>query len=167
MCFQDVRRTLLNWNMDLDNIIFKPLPKHKINDNQQVGRHNFEFVIKFIIQSILRNNKFKKNDLLILAKFAVAIYFDHHCGHMFNVIKKLFSTCIEKALPKKETDITIYAQELYSKYEVHLLKMTSDLFLPLESQIMKKIYAYLTFKIYKSLTGKVDSIIEFPSNNEW
>lgn len=124
--------------------------------------------MNFIIQSILRNNKFSNDDLLTLAEFAVAIYFDHDYRLMYNLIKQLFSTCIETALHEKnETDILTYAQELYSKHEAHLVKMTRDLFFPQEGQIMRKIYTYLTFKLYKSLIGKVDCIVECPSKNEW
>lgn len=169
MCFQDVHSILQKWNIDLDRAIFKPFHEHEIIiSEQQFGRHNFEVVMNFIIQSILRNNKFSSDDLLTLAKFAVAIYFDNDYRLMYSLIKQLFSTCIETALHENsETDIIKYAQELYSKHETHLVEMTRDLFFPHEGQIMKKIYTYLTFKLYKSLTGKFDCIIECPSKNEW
>lgn len=169
MCLQDVRSILHKWDIDLDSIICETFPKHEaIILNQRFGRHNFEFVMNFIIQSILRNNKFSNKDLLTLAAFATAIYLDHDCRQVINVTKQLFVTCIEKALHENdETDIIKYAQEFYSKYEARLVKLIRDLFFPVESQVMKKIYTYLTFKIYKSLTGKVDSIIDCPSKNEW
>lgn len=169
MCFQDVRGILRKWDIDLDNIICNPLLNHEIIIlGQKFRRHNFEFVMDFTIQSILRDNKFSKNDLLTLANFAIAIYFDHDCKQMSHIIKELFSTCIETALLEdNETDIIIFAQELYSKHETHLVKITRDLFFPVEGQIMRKIYSYLTFKLYKSLTGRVDCNIQCPSVNEW
>jgi len=88
---------------------------------------------------------------------------------MINVIKRLFSACIETALQENDdTSIIAFAQGLYSQYNYKLLKMVVDLFLPLEGNTMKKIYTYLTFKLFKSLLEKTNNIRSFPSNiNEW
>lgn len=124
--------------------------------------------MSFITESILKNNKFSNDDLLTLAQFAIALYIKFDCRHMNNVLQQLFSTCIEKALHEhNESDITKYAQELYSKYEAHLVNLIRDLFFSPETQIMRKIYTYLTFKLYRSFCGKVDDVIKYPSKNEW
>jgi hypothetical protein len=138
---------------------------------QKIGRHNFELVINFISYNILKNNKkFNVAELLTIAKYIVTISFDHLCGQMINVIKRLFSVCIETALEEdNDTAIMTFAQELYSKYNKDdLLNMVVDLFLPLTGQIMKKMYTYLTYKLYKSLLGKTDDTIAFPSSiKDW
>jgi len=88
---------------------------------------------------------------------------------MINVIKQLFSACIETALQENDdASIITFAQEMYSQYNTRLLKMVVDLFLPLEGSIMKKVYTYLTFKLYKSLLEKTNNINAFPTNiKEW
>jgi len=126
--------------------------------------------MNFISYIILKNNKkFSEDELLTLAQYVAKIFFDHHCGQMINVIKKLFRACIETALQEDDdTSIIAFAQRLYSQYNYTLLKMVVDLFLPLEGKIMKKIYTYLTFKLYKSLLERTNNISAFPSNiNEW
>jgi len=125
--------------------------------------------MNFIYYNILKNNKtFNDDELLTLAQYIVTISFDHHCGQMINVIKKMFSACIETAFQEDDdTSIIIFAQGLYSQYNNALLKMVVDLFLPLEGNIMKKMYTYLTFKLYKSLLEKTNNISAFPSNKEW
>lgn len=170
MYFQDVRNVLRNWDVDLDDIICKPLTECHINSNKKAVRHNFELVLNIILHSILRNNLFSDNDLLTLAKFAVIMYFDHNHEKALNETTSLFSTCITTALHKgNETDILMFAHELYSKYEEdHLLKMVEGLFLPLNGEVMKKIYTIWTFKLYKSLLGQTSCINDYPSNiNEW
>jgi len=141
-----------------------------MKDYKNIGRHNFEFVINFICYSILKNNKnFSVEELLTIAKYTITIYF-HTCGQMINVLKRLFSTCIETALEEdNDSAIITFAQELYSEYkEYDLLNMSIDLFLTLEGQKMKIIYTYLTYKLYNSLLGKTDNTNSFPSSfNEW
>jgi len=126
--------------------------------------------MNFLSYNILKNNKKLSDDeLLTLAQYIVKISFDHHFGQMINVIKKLFSVCIETAIQENDdTSIIIFAQELYSQYDSKLLKMIVGLFLPLEGNIMQKIYTYLTFKLYKSLLEKNNNISLFPSSiKEW
>jgi len=126
--------------------------------------------MNFLTYNILKNNKKLSDDeLLTLAQYTVKISFDHYFGQMINVIKKLFSACIETAIQENDdTSIIIFAQELYSQYDSKLLKMVVDLFLPLEGNTMKKIYTYLTFKLYKSLLEKTNNISPFPSSiKEW
>lgn len=144
--------------------------KCEIKGCKKIQRHNFELVMNFLSYSILKNNKkIKEEELLTLAQFIVAISFDYHCGQMINVIKKIFSACVETALQDDDdTAIITFAQGLYSVYGNVLLKMVVDLFLPLEGNIMKKIYTYLTYKLYKSLLEKTNNINAFPSNiKEW
>jgi len=81
---------------------------------------------------------------------------------MINVIKRLFSVCIETALEDNDTIIIAFAQELYSKYNKDdILNMMVDLFLPLKGEIMKKMYTYITFKLYKLLLGNTDDTSAF------
>ncbi|XP_060854125.1 uncharacterized protein LOC132931987 [Rhopalosiphum padi] len=164
--FDDVQNILCKWGADLDTPSSGPSLKC-----QNIGRHNFELVINFISYNILKNNKkFSVAELLTIAKYIVTISFDHLCGQMINVIKRLFSVCIETALEEdNDTAIMTFTQELYSKYNKDdLLNMVVDLFLPLTGQIMKKMYTYLTYKLYKSLLGKTDDTIAFPSSiKDW
>uniref|UniRef100_A0A2S2NAR2 Uncharacterized protein n=1 Tax=Schizaphis graminum TaxID=13262 RepID=A0A2S2NAR2_SCHGA len=164
--FNDVQNILCKWGADLDILSSGPLLKR-----QNTGRHNFELVINFISYKILKNNKkFSVAELLTIAKYIVTLSFDHLFGQMINVIKRLFSICIETALEEdNDTAIMKFAQELYSKYNKDdLLNMTVDLFLPLGGQIMKKMYTYLTYKLYKSLLGKTDDTSAFPSSiKDW
>jgi len=155
----------------LDTLTNDPSLEYQIIDNENIGRHNFELVIHFIAYNVLKNNKkFSVDELLMLAKYILTMSFDHLCGQMINVIKRLFSACIKTALDEDNDPAIIeFAQELYSKHnEDNLLNMMVDLFLPFEGQIMKKLYTYLTFKLYKSLLGKTDDTREFPSSmKEW
>ncbi|XP_026805075.1 uncharacterized protein LOC113548408 [Rhopalosiphum maidis] len=164
--FDDVQNILCKWGAVLDTPSSSPSLKC-----QNIGRHNFELVINFISYNILKNNKkFSVAELLTIAKYIVTISFDNLCGQMINVIKRLFSVCIETALKEdNDTAIMTFAQELYSKYNKDdLLNMVVDLFLPLTSQIMKKMYTYLTYKLYKSLLGKTDDTSAFPSSvKDW
>jgi len=126
--------------------------------------------MSFISYIVLKNNKtFSEDELLTLAQYVAKIFFDQHCGQMINVIKKLFNACIETALKKDDdTSIITFAQKLYSQYNYTLLKMVVDLFLPLQGNIVKKVYTYLTFKLYKSLLERTNNISAFPSSiNEW
>jgi len=168
--FEDVQYIFSNWGADLDSLTNSSLLKCQINYCEKIGRHNFELVINFISYKILKNNKeFSDDELLTLAQYIVKISFDNHCGQMINVIKRLFSACIETALQENDdTSIIAFAQGLYSQYNYKLLKMVVDLFLPLEGNTMKKMYTYLTFKLFKSLLEKTNDIRSFPSNiNEW
>ncbi|CAH1731762.1 unnamed protein product [Aphis gossypii] len=163
--FDDVRKILYKWRPDLDT------PTSPSLEFQKVKRHNFELVINFIRYNILKNDKkFSVAQLLEIANFIVTIYFDPLFGQMINVIKILFSACIETAL-EEDNDNTIIAvaQDIYSKYNKDdLLNMTVDLFLPLKGQIMKKMYTYLTYKLFKSLLEKTDDMSSFPSCiKEW
>lgn len=154
----------------MDSLTNSKLLKCQIKDSEKIERHNFELVMNFLSYNILKNNKKLSDDeLLTLAQYTVKISFDHHFGQMINVIKKLFSASIETALQENDdTSIIIFAQELYSQYDSKLLKMIVDLFLPLEGKIMKRIYTYLTFKLYKSLLEKTNNISPFPSSiKEW
>jgi len=124
----------------------------------------------FISYNIKKNNKtFSEDELLTLAQYIAKLFFDQHCGQMINVIKEVFSACIETALQEDDdASIITFAQELYSQYNTKLLKMVVDLFLPLEGNIMKKLYAYLTFKLYKSLLERTNDLSSFPTNiKEW
>lgn len=155
----------------MDTLTNSPSLEYGMKNNKNIGRHNFELVINFTTYSILKNSeKFSIVELLTLAKYIVTISLDCFCGQMINVIKRLFSACIETAL-KEDNGSTLlaFAEELFSKYnEDNLLKMTVDLFLPLEGKITKTIYTYLTFKLYKSLLGKMDDTSAFPSSiKEW
>lgn len=144
--------------------------KCQINDCENIKRHNFELVMNFISYNIKKNNKtFSEDELLTLAQYIAKLFFDQHCGQMINVIKKLFSACIETALQEDDdASIITFAQGLYSQYNTKLLKMVVDLFLPLEGNIMKKVYTYLTFKLYKSLLEKTNNLNSFPTNiKEW
>lgn len=127
--------------------------------------------MKFMIHNIQKNpDALSDSDLLTLAKFAVVIYFDHHCGKMINVIQRLFRTCIETAFRNgDETSIISFGQELYSNNaEKDVSHLVIDLFLPIESNLMEKLYSYLTFKLYKSLLGKTNNINPFSSTiNDW
>jgi len=168
--FQNVQNILCKWRADLDTLTNGPSIEYQIRDYNHIERHNFELIINFISYCVLKNNnKFSVEELLKIAKHTVTIYF-HLCGQMINVLKRLFSACITTAL--KETNslaIIEFAQELYSEYNKDdLLNMTVDLFLPLEGQIMKKIYSYLTYKLYMSLLGKTDDQTTLPSSiSEW
>ncbi|XP_016658041.1 uncharacterized protein LOC107883100 [Acyrthosiphon pisum] len=168
--FDIVQNILCKWTADLDTQTNDPSFEYQLKDFKNIGRHNFELVINFISSSILKNNKkFCVDELLTVAKYTVTIYFNL-CGQMINVLKKLFSVCIETALEKDNgSAIIVFAEELYSKHnEDNLLNMLVDLFLPLEGQILKKMYTYLTYKLFKSLLGKTDNKNTFPSSiKEW
>ncbi|XP_060878120.1 uncharacterized protein LOC132950616 [Metopolophium dirhodum] len=168
--FDNVKNILCNWRADLDTVTSDPSLEYQMNDFKNIGRHNFELVTTFISHSILKNNKqFSVDELLTIAKYIVTINF-HLCGQMINVLKRLFSTCIETALEEdNDPAIKAFVEELYSKHnEDDLLIMAVDLFLPFEGQIMKKMYTYLTYKLYMSLLGKTDNNNTFPSSiKEW
>ncbi|XP_022161948.1 uncharacterized protein LOC111027806 [Myzus persicae] len=168
--FEDVQRTLSNWGADLNSLTNSTLLKCEIQDCENMKRHNFELVMNFISYNILKNNKkFSEDELLTLAQYIAKISLDRFCGQMINVINKLFSACIETALQEDDdTSIITFAQGLYSQFNNKLLKMVVTLFLPLEGNIMKKVYTYLTFKLYKSLLERTNNISAFPSNiQEW
>ncbi|VVC34833.1 Hypothetical protein CINCED_3A013951 [Cinara cedri] len=167
----DFKNILCNWGADLDTLT-KPLLKCQINDNINIKRYNFELILDFFSHTILRNNEgFSKNDMLILAKLTVAISQDYYCGQIINSIKQLFSACVVKALHEdSEFEIKTFAQELYLQYEKDdLLQIVVVLFLPLEGPVLKKIYSYLTYKLFNLLLAKSDNIIKsFPSSiNDW
>ncbi|CAI6345314.1 unnamed protein product [Macrosiphum euphorbiae] len=168
--FDNVKNILCNWRADLDTVTRDPSLEYQMKDFKNIGRHNFELVINFISFSILKNNKkFSVDELLKIAKYIVTIYF-HLCGQMINVLKRLFSACIETSLEEdNDPAIIAFVEELYSEHnEDDLLIMAVDLFLPLEGQIMKKMYTYLTYKLYMSLLGKTDNNNIFPSSiKEW
>lgn len=149
----------------------QPLQKCQVYGDGKIGRHNFELVLRFIWTSILRNNHgFSKDDMLKLAKFTVTLSFDYHCGQMINVIKYLFCTLIETALHENDdTDVIAFAQELFSQHEEgFILKKISDLFLPLHGNVMKTIYTYLTYKLFKTLLGKTNNTNVFPTHiKDW
>lgn len=169
--FQDIIKVLCNWGADLNTLLHKPQLKSQINEIEKIGLHNFELVINFILQNIYqKNNKFSNSDLLTLAKFAVTISFDYYCGQMMYLLKKLFCVCIETAFPDDDIiAITEFSQKLYSQLEEDdLLKLVIDLFLPLEGKIMKMIYSYITFRLYKSFLGKTHNINAYPCGlNDW
>lgn len=169
---QDVKNILCNWSTDFVSLVKnESLPKSSSSDYKIVGRHNFDLVLKFLTYSVQKmKNGFRDNDLLTLANFVVNMYFDPHCGQMINVIKKLFSTCIETVMHKKKPRaITLFAQEFYSNHSTeNLSKMVVDLFLPIEGDIMKKIYSYLTYALFKSYLEITNKRKAFPSNiNDW
>jgi len=168
--FQNVQNILCKWRADLDTLTNGPLIEYQIKDYNHIERHNFELIINFISYCVLKNNKkFSVEELLAIAKHTVTIYF-HLCGQMINVLKKLFGACIKTAFEETNSlAIMEFAQELYSEFNKHdLLNMTVDLFLPLEGQIMKTMYSYLTYKLYKSLLGKTDNKNTLPSSiREW
>lgn len=169
---QDVKNILCNWSTDFVSLVKnEPLPKSSNSDYNKVGRHNFDLVLRFLTHSVQKmTNGFRNNELLTLANFVINIYFDPHCGQMINVIKKLFSACIETVMRKKNPRaITLFAQELYSNHSTeNLSKMVVDLFVPIEGDIMKKIYSYLTYALFKSYLGMTNKRKAFPSNiNDW
>ncbi|KAL5238955.1 hypothetical protein ACI65C_006365 [Semiaphis heraclei] len=169
--FDIVQNILCKWPAGFDTQTCSPLSEYQMEDYKNIERHNFELVINFISYSILKNYKnFSVDELLTIAKYTVTIYF-HACGQMINVLKRLFSVCIETALEEdNDPAIITFAQELYSEHnEYNILNiMLIDLFLTCEGQIMKKMYTYLTYKLYKSLLGKTDNQNSFPSNiKEW
>ncbi|XP_022178168.1 uncharacterized protein LOC111039145 [Myzus persicae] len=169
--FDNVQNILCKWRADLDTVPSGPPLEYQIKDYKNIRRHNFELVINFISYCILKNNKkYSVEELLTIAKYTVMIYF-HMCGQlMINVLQSLFTACINTAL-KEDNDhaIIAFAQELYSEHnEDDLLNMIVDLFLPLEGPIMKKMYTYITYKLFKSLLGKTDNEDTFPSSiKEW
>ncbi|XP_015373738.1 PREDICTED: uncharacterized protein LOC107168745 [Diuraphis noxia] len=168
--FDNVQNILCKWRADLDTLTNGRSIEYQVKDYNNIERHNFELIINFISHCVLKNNKkFSVEELLIIAKHTVTIYF-HLCRQMINVLKRLFSACIKTALEETNSlAIMKFAQELYSEYNKNdLLNMTVDLFLPLEGKIMEKIYSYLTHKLYKSLLGKTDNENTLPSSiREW
>ncbi|CAI6371533.1 unnamed protein product [Macrosiphum euphorbiae] len=168
--FDIVQNILCKWSADLDTQTSDPSIEYQIKNYKNIKRHNFELVLNCISSSILKNNKtFCVDELLTIAKYTVTIYF-HLGGQMINVLKRLFSVCIETALEKDNgSAIIVFAEELYSEHnEDNLLIMMVDLFLPLEGQILEKMYTYLTYKIFKLLLGKTDNKNTFPSSiKEW
>lgn len=118
----------------------------------------------------MRNkHQFSENDLLILASFAVPLFFDNRLGQMINVVKMFFRTCTETSwLKDDEATLITFAQELFTQYnEDDLTKLIGPLFLPLESDLSKKMYTYFTFKLFNSLLGK-NNINGFPTHTtDW
>lgn len=170
--FQDVKNILLNWGSDFDTLTGnKPLIKCPINEHDIIKRHNFELVFQFLSFTVSNsNNKFSDDDLLTLAKFVVIISFDYYCENMLNVIKTLFSICIERTLHENnETAIIAFVEEIISRHEEEvLLRMVINLFLPIEGRVMKKMYCYLTFKLFKSFLKQTNNINAFPTSiNDW
>ncbi|XP_025205348.1 uncharacterized protein LOC112601785 [Melanaphis sacchari] len=168
--FKDIQHILSNWGADLDSLTNSSPLKCQIKDCTKIEKHNFELTINFVSYNILKNNKeFSDDELLTLAQYIAKISFDNHCGQMINVLKELFTACIETAFQENDdTSIITFAQELYSQYKNTLFKMVVDLFLPLKGNTMKTIYTYLTFKLYKSLLDKTNNLSAFPSNiKEW
>ncbi|KAL5239224.1 hypothetical protein ACI65C_006634 [Semiaphis heraclei] len=109
--FDIVQNILCKWPAGFDTQTCSPLSEYQMEDYKNIERHNFELVINFISYSILKNNKnFSVDELLTIAKYTVIIYF-HACGQMINVLKRLFSACIETAL-EEDNDPAI----------IHLLK---------------------------------------------
>jgi len=153
----------------LDTQTSDPSFEYQIKDYKNIRRHNFELVINFISSSILKyNKKYSVDELLTIAKYTVTIY-THLCGQMIHVLQRLFNTCIETGLQEEnDASIITFGQGLYSQYNTKLFKMVVDLFLPLEGKIMKKLYSYLTFKLYNSLLGRTNNMSAFPTNiTEW
>ncbi|XP_050522515.1 uncharacterized protein LOC126895077 [Daktulosphaira vitifoliae] len=169
-CIKDIEDLFLNWGADLSTLTSKPFLKSTISNHENFRRHNFELVMTLIALNITKKNHSLSNeDLLNLAKYTVTISFDHFCGQMINIIKTIFTVCIETAFNvDDETGITAYAQDLYSLHKKSdLLKILVDLFLPLEGHSMKKIYTYITFKLYKHFLEKTN-INSFPSSfKDW
>jgi len=157
---------LYKWRPDLDTATSGPSLGY-----QKVERHNFQLVINFIWYNILKNDKkFSVAQLLEIANFMFTISFDCLFGQMINVIRRLFNACIETAIEEdNDNAIIAVAQDIYLKYnEDDLLNMTVDFFLPLKGQTMKKMYTYLTYKLFKSLLKKTDDTSTFPSCiKEW
>lgn len=153
----------------MNSLTNSTLLKSQINDCKNFKRHNFELVMNFISYNIKKNKTFSEGELLTLAQYIAKISFDQYCGQMINVIQQLFSACIETALQDDDdASIITFAQGLYSQYNTKLLKMVVDLFLPLEGKIMKKVYTYITFKLYKSLLERTNNTSAFPTNiKEW
>jgi len=149
----------------LNTLINNPLLTCEINKCNSIQFPNFYLILEFISRSIKENNKLSKKELLTLAKSTVVLSFNNHCGQM-NIIKKLFSICIEIAFYKNiKNDIITFSEELYSLHtEDNLLKTLVDLFLPINSKIVKRVYSYLAFKLYKSLLGLTNNINAFPTN---
>lgn len=162
----------MNWGIDFEGLTNnKPLVKRQINDDEIIKQQNFELVFQFLSICVLNsNNDFTGDDLLTLARIAVIISFDYHCGQMINAIKTLFSVCIEKSLHEgNETAIISFAEEIISQHEEEdVLRMVVHLFLPIKGRVIKKMYCYITFKLFKSLLHQTNNINVFPTSiNDW
>lgn len=155
----------------MDTLFEKPLLKCPMNEDKKLRLHNFEFTLNFLSLSIQKNiNGFNKKDLITLAKIAYTMYYDYHCRQMASAIKSLFNTCIKTAFCESdEADIILFAQELYLlQEEIDNSQIIIILFLPLEGNIPKIIYSYMSFKLFNSLLGKTDNIKALPSSiNDW
>lgn len=130
------------------------------NDSRVIGWCNFELTINFITNSVLRKpNYFSTADMLTLAKYSITISFDYHFKQMINAIKHLFNSCIENALGE-DTDSIDFSQYLYASYTIDDLEIIiANLFLPLESSLVNKIYSCLTYKLYSLFLGQdVDKV---------
>ncbi|XP_022176748.1 uncharacterized protein LOC111038114 [Myzus persicae] len=168
--FDDVQNILCKWPANFDTLTNSPSSVYQMKDYKNIALHNFKFVMDFISFCILKTyNDYSFDELLKIAKYTVTIYF-HLSGRMFNALQTLFSTCIETAI-EEDDDLTImaFAEELYSEHnEDELIIMMVDLFLPFDGEICKKMYTYLTYKLFKLLLGKTDITNTFPSSiNDW
>lgn len=153
----------------MDTLIKKPFLKSRVNDQNVIGWHNFELVMNYMVHTVLKgNNEFSTKDLLTLAKYTVCMSFDHHCKQLNNCTKELFNSCIEMALYQdNETAIVEFAQELYSKHtRDDLQNIIVNLFLPLKGPVTRKMYTYLTFKLYNLFLGETNNVNSFPVNND-
>jgi len=66
-----------------------------------------------------------------------------------------------------ETAIVEFAQELYSKHtRDDLQNIIVNLFLPLKGPVTRKMYTYLTFKLYNLFLGETNNVNSFPVNND-
>lgn len=169
---QDIQNIFSNWRSDFISLTYyNALLKSEVKDLQPIGEHNFKLVMNYLTQCIKKNNNgLSKDELLMLARFVVNIYFDPHCGPMLMIIKDLFSLCITSALHENdENALMSFTEELYIQHvDNNLNKMVVDLFLPKNNSIEDKMYSYLTYKLYTLLLGKTNDKNPFPSNiNNW
>lgn len=143
-----------------------------IDDNKHIKKHNFELVMN-LLHRYVKEMCYTSKDLLIFAKFCVAMLFDHDCRKMkmMDMLKQLFTDCIDKALyPKQHTDIISFCNDLFSTYsQVELSKIITDLFLPLKNSTLKVVYTFLTYKLYYSLLEKPNDLyeVQYISRQDW
>lgn len=163
-----------NWSVDLDTLTNnKKLLKFETTHEKQIKQHNFELVIN-LISYYVRNacDGFSISDLLTLAKLCAALFLDHQCRKMIHVIQQIFSDCIEKAFNENdETAIISFFNDLFTIYWdkdlFYLPKIIVDLYFPIQSSSMKKLYAYSTYKLFKTFLNITDNTVLFPSYTDW
>lgn len=152
----------------------EPTVRHETKENQAIKCHNYELVLRYLCYCVLKKpNEYNGTDLLTLAKYCVNLYLYPGCRPVTNIVKKVFSNCVKTAEYKAELTSFIerFVQELFSFCSIEdLLKIVVDLFLPIDSPVMEKMYSYLAYALFQSLIGKKNDNgnLEFPTDiNVW